>query len=277
MKKKVIFYMLFGFIFILVALGVYKVFINYKSSSNPSASNANISTILLNKKEVILKEDGDIFVLVASVPDINSDEIFSFSSSNEEAIELTSDGPNKVIIKRLKLFSDTITISISNNNIETKAVCNVRCYNDINDLGDFIINEVKDASGTIYDVFKNMTSLVLKQDLTYDMSLEIRTIFSSLQEDDTNYYSLENEDITIIENALKVFFEGNQIINVREEKTDDNKTYVRFMLLYSNDIFFGEKNITKPMKVKEINKDYTIFNYQFANSVSFSNSSEFVI
>lgn len=277
MKKKVIFYMLFGFIFILVALGVYKVFINYKSSSNPSASNANISTILLNKKEVILKEDGDIFVLVASVPDINSDEIFSFSSSNEEAIELTSDGPNKVIIKRLKLFSDTITISVSNNNIETKAVCNVRCYNDIKDLGDFIINEVKDASGTIYDVFKNMTSLVLKQDLTYDMSLEIRTIFSSLQEDDTNYYSLENEDITIIENALKVFFEGNQIINIREEKPDDNKTYVRFMLLYSSDIFFGEKNITKPMKVKEINKDYTIFNYQFANSVSFSNSSEFVI
>lgn len=277
MKKKVIFYMLFGFIFILVALGVYKVFINYKSSSNPSASNANISTILLNKKEVILKEDGDIFVLVASVPDINSDEIFSFSSSNEEAIELTSDGPNKVIIKRLKLFSDTITISVSNNNIETKAVCNVRCYNDINDLGDFIINEVKDASGTIYDVFKNMTSLVLKQDLTYDMSLEIRTIFFSLQEDDTNYYSLENEDITIIENALKVFFEGNQIINIREEKSDDNKTYVRFMLLYSSDIFFGEKNITKPMKVKEINKDYTIFNYQFANSVSFSNSIEFVI
>ena len=277
MKKKLILYVFLGLVFVVAFVGVYHVFNNYKSITSSSNPQDEVNTILLNKKEIVLKEDGDIFILIASVPDTNSSEVFTFTSSNEEAIELTSDGPNKVIIKRLKLFSDTITISVSTMDMNKKAICNVRCYNEINELGKIIINEVKDASSKTFDAFKESESLILKENLTYDLSIEINTLFSSLLGEGNSSYALEAEDLEVFESAIKSFFNDNQIINIREDKTSENTLCVRFLLLYSSDIFLGQKNITKSMQVNKVIKDYTILSYEPASSLNLPNSSEFVI
>ncbi len=277
MKKKIT-----TILFIIVIFGVLSfcgltLYRHFTKEMTQSETDDDTSTILLNKKEIIFKEDGETFVLIVTLPSSRSEESFTFECDNNEAIDLIQDGNNRMIVKRLQLFSETVHIYIKNEHVSDQAVCKVRCYNQIESFDAMIVHEVKDDKNNLIPLNDDPSKVILKEGLTYDITMKMKTLFSSLLSDDSTSFTLEDDDLKTLESSIKGFFNYNQVINIREEANDELFHCVRFTLLYNADIFMDKDSVTKTFTFNTLSKDYIFYRYKAVTSVTIPDSDDLVL
>ncbi len=274
MKKKKVILILLS---ILCCIAILVVIFYFSGRKKSEISENNDIAILLNKKEIVFNNDGEKFLLIASLYDSSLSPKFSFSC-DEKSIKILPNGDNQAYIERKNLFSDSIKISIKTLNLqkEFSTYCSVRCYNHIVDLGSFFIQNVLDDKGRKIAFFnsENTENITLKHGLTYEVLWEIKTLFYSEKKESIS--AIENEDFLSLQEVLKTLFENNTILTIREDHLQSFQ-YLHFNILYTYDLFHDSKQYKKSITFHEMTREYVFYNYEKVSSLDFLSNVSFVI
>lgn len=253
---------------------------NFNSSdSEKNEKESSIDEVVetgLNKKEIKFKNNGDTFVLSATVNQDATIKSVRFISDRSDCISITRKTENSVILKRIKEFTGVVKITAISEDpfSDFKAECYVRCYNAfkyfLDSCSTFVVN---DAPLKYLDTD---TVFLAKGKITR-FALNLETAFSIYEDSqpEGTYTQIEDDDFVNLKNQIVEMFSPNRVYNITQEENGDGNT-IFFDIDYQTEII-ENSSVVKNISLENEELNLTLKKYVPVGDIEMSTSDVIVL
>lgn len=232
-----------------------------------STSNEN-NDFNLNATEIKLKDIGDTFILSATLNEDATYKTVTFTSSDEEAIEIIPYGNSSCKLKKLKEFYDYVEITAVSNDpfVDFEATCLVRCYNKLREInGD--VYWTAEYDGTAFKCEKE-DRFYLIQGAKYECEWYISSSFSAvdLDENPDTYTDIEDQDFEALKQMVQGTWGENELITFTQH-CENSYNMVEYSFIYEHEISFIPGDFNDYYLTDDLHHQLIFYNYVAVTSL----------